>query len=688
MVRFFSRRILTVLLLIWLLTAIIFALIAASPEGLERVLPVSGSGPFELARERSINNLDSSPAREYFVWIGEMLSGNLGTVGGTGSTGFPLITILGQRLAVSFILIGTSLIVAVSAGLIMGVYSALRPHSILSRLLNYLGILGVSIPDFALGILLLIVFAVHLQWLPSGGQQGLLFDETGLSMILDRLRHLILPVITLAAGYIAIFSEHVKTALSLTVREDYIRTARSKGLSEKVVILKHALRNSMIPILASLFSSLPFFLGGIVVVEHLFSWPGLGSFIYRNVLDRTGDFYVVLIITGLISFITLMGSLLADFLYALVDPRVRNPVEKTDKGIPLLNIFIVAGTGLFAVFFYFWILEPAYSFLGSGMVIGMAFAGFLTLIGIWVLPRRKEKKQPNSPGGSLTTWSQALPVFNWRLIIGFFRGLARPGVILGIIILISIMGGYFYTQSEGLMRVSDMPVDLENRLAPPSLENILGTDRIGRPVLTAVLINAGNTMSLVFYITLIGLLGGTVLGVLSGYLQGLFDRSLMAIFDLLSSIPSFFFVFLIMGAIGQEENIIIMAAAVVGLIELTRVIRARMLSIKEFQFVEAARSLGNSDLQILARHLLRNVFPLIWGQGLILFGRNMVLLSSLGYLRIIPSTTWGSMAGDAVRSSLYDWWVSLGPIIMIILVVFAVNIIGKGVLGNIDPLKK
>jgi len=686
--RFLSRRIFTVLLLIWLLTAIIFALIASSPQGLERVFSVGGGGPFNIARERSIQNLDTSPAGEYFLWVSEIVKGNFGTVGGTEGAGFPLGTILWQRLKVSLSLILSSIVLAFSLGLGMGIFSALRPKNIVTRLFNSINILGVSIPDFALGILLLIVFSVHLRWLPSGGYQGLLFDETGSGFLLDRLRHLILPAITLSFGYIAIFGEHVKTSVSIVMGEDYIRTARSKGLSEKMVVIKHALRNSLIPILASVFSSLPFFLGGIVVVEHLFSWPGLGAFIFRNVLDRGGDFYVVLIITGLTSFITLMSSLFADFLYALVDPRVRSPVEKPLKKPRIFEPFFVMLFCLGAVLFYYQFLEPAYRNLPELNII-LGFLGILfVFIGILVLIGKKEGTfKPRTEKKSEKLFFE-VPRFDFRLVKSFLAKFAKPQVLIGILILGAIIGGHLYFKGIGYHEVTDIPVDIVNRLNSPSLGNIFGTDELGRSVLVNVLINAGNTLRLVFYVTVIGIFGGALLGLVSGYIQGSFDRVLTSAFDLLSSVPSFFLVFLVIGAVGQEENVIIMAASVVGLIELTRVVRAQMLSVKEFQFVEAARAVGNSEMQILGRHLLRNVFPLIWGQGLILFGRNMVLLSSLGYLRIIPVPTWGSMAGSAIRTSMYSWWMSVGPILMIILVVFAVNSMGKGVFGNIDPLKR
>ncbi len=683
--RFFVRRVITVLLLMFLMTAIVFTLVSFTPGGMSRIFPIRSSSIFDIARERSSAGLDVSPARHYFAWMAEVLQGNWGGVGGaTRGAGAPMAEVLWERLKVSLNLIIPGLLFAVIVGLVIGVYSALKPRSLLTRFFNGFSMLGISIPDFAVGLLLILLFVVYFRWLPVGGYYTFGRDLNWFDVLVIRLKHLILPTITISLGYIATFSEHVKTSVSLVMQEDYIRTARSKGLKERVVIFKHALRNSMIPILAAIFSSFPFFFGGMVIVERLFNWPGLGSLVYRNVVSHMGDFYVVLFVTGFVSFLSLLGSLISDFLYSLVDPRVRNPLEGEKEDSNFKNSLLLGAVFLAIMIFYNWRLAPLYEnaenpfwfFIGLGVLI----AG----IGVLYPFLRKIDEVPGKENSN-TSFQFSLPSLkiNWLGIRKFLRNLVKPGIIVGLIIFVGIGFGFAYYSSIGYQTIDDIPTDLRNRNEPMSLDYIFGTDHLGRSVLTVVLVTAGETMKLVFTVTLIGVFVGTFFGVIMGFIRGPFDRGMMSIFDLLTSVPTFFLVFLLMGMIADDNIAIIFALSAFSLIELAKIVRAQMLAIKEYQFVEAAFALGNSRFQILGNHLLRNVFPLIWGQGLILFGRNMVLLSSLGYLKVIETNTWGFLAGNAGRDIR-----AIGPIVMIFLVVLAANLIGKGVFGSLDPLKR
>ncbi len=683
--RFFTQRIIKVLVLMFLMTAIVFTLISVTPGGMSRIFPIRSSSPFDIARERSAAELDVSPAQHYFTWLGEVVRGNWGGVGGaTRGSGAPMEEVLWQRFKVSLNLIIPGLLFAVFFGLIIGTYSALRPKSLLTRFFNGFSMVGISIPDFAVGLILILVISMHLRWLPVGGYYSFARDLSAFEIFIERAKHLILPTITISLGYLATFSDHVKTSVSLVMQEDYIRTARSKGLKEKIVIFKHALRNSMIPILAAIFSSLPFFFGGMVIVERLFNWPGLGSIIYRNVMQYQGDFYVILFVTGFVSFLSLIGSLISDFLYSLVDPRIKTPVERDTEGIKIKDFLLLIGVFLGAIVLYYWRLvgfydiadNPFWFFMGLGVV-------FFT-VGLFFSFRKKEgeieKKHKSQPGFSFSLPSLEI---NWSMVRRFLRGLVKPGIIVGLLIFMIIGLGYAYYSGIGYQTIDDIPRDLTIRNEGISWDYIFGTDHLGRSVLTIVLVTAWDTLKLVLLVTFVGVLAGTVMGIIMGFIQGPFDRSAMSIFDLISSVPAFFLVFLLMGMMDDNNTAIIFVLAAFGLIELARIVRAQMLAIKEYQYVEAAFALGNSRFQILGNHIFRNVFPLVWGQGIILFGRNMVLLSSLGYLKVAETNTWGHLAGSAGRDIT-----AIGPIVMIFLVVLAANLIGKGVFGSLDPLKR
>ncbi|HBG43008.1 MAG TPA: hypothetical protein DDX03_00680, partial [Firmicutes bacterium] len=168
---------------------------------------------------------------------------------------------------------------------------------------------------------------------------------------------------TLSFTYVASFTEHVRKTISGILQQDYIRTARAKGLSGRIVLSKHALRNGLVPCLAAVFASLPFLMGGIVMVEYIFAWPGIGLYIYRNISSR-GDFHIVLMITGVTSMFSLLGSLIADFLYALADPRITSPVEQKAR-IRIWPFSMLIVGGIVPVVLYRVYLYRIYENIGS-----------------------------------------------------------------------------------------------------------------------------------------------------------------------------------------------------------------------------------------------------------------------------------------------------------------------------------
>ncbi len=685
--RFLIRRFTTILFLVLLLTVIIFALATSTGAGVERIFRIYAESPYEIAREKGLQGVDRPPAELYFFWLGEILRGNFGHVGGTAGVGFPLNEILIPRLKVSFSVIGIALLIAVSLGFLGGVFSALRPGHALTKIFNFFNLAFLSIPDFAVGITLILIFAVTLRWLPTSGYEGILIDPTPGEFFLDRMKHLILPSLTLSLSYIATFADQVRVSISQEMAEDYIRTARSKGLAEKVVILKHAMRNGSIPILASLFSSFPFLLGGIVIVEVLFSLPGLGSFLYRAAgLGHGSDFYVVLIVTGLASFLALFASLIADFLYAFIDPRVKAPMEVDKKDSNPVFFSLIFPAGFLLIFFYHWGLFRVFESMEKPILWATLMVILLVVCGIYI--QKRKFAVPRKKKTAIKISGLPRPHFNWRNFYQFCRKILSWPVLLSLFFLVFIVLASFYPAICGIEKLQDVPIDFYHTYEPPGSDFLMGTNRHGQDMLMIVLVTARDSLSSVLYATLIGVLGGVFLGILTGYLKGTLDRAVMAAFDLISSVPSFFLVFLVIGVVGSSLAVIILTVSVFGLVETTRVVRARVLVYRELQFVEAARATGNTELQIAVKHIFPNIFSVMWSRAAILFGKNMLILSSLGYLRIIPATTWGTIVGENVRASLYYWWTTIFPILFIFLTVIAVNIIGKGVQKAIDPFKQ
>jgi peptide/nickel transport system permease protein len=255
----------------------------------------------------------------YFNWFRELLSGNLGYSFRYKS---PVIEMIKSRapatLSLGFMSIFISFIIAVP----IGVYSATRQYSTLDYIFTVFAMAGLSIPVFFFGIVLIKWFAFDLRWLPIGGMVTMgRYHANALEYWLDVGRHMILPLTVLSYANMARFMRFTRSSMLEVIRQDYIRTARAKGLNERVVIYKHALRNAMIPVITILGLSLPALFSGALLTETVFVWPGMGSLNVEAVSTR--DYPLLMGINLVLALFVLAGNLLADIMYAVVDPRIK-----------------------------------------------------------------------------------------------------------------------------------------------------------------------------------------------------------------------------------------------------------------------------------------------------------------------------------------------------------------------------
>ena len=227
---------------------------------------------------------------------------------------------MGPRLANTGLLMGLALVLSLAIALPVGIYSALRPYSASDYAINFLALAGISVPVFWLALMLVVVFAVILNWLPAGGMETIGSEAQGLSWILDRARYLVLPVIALSVASIGGLTRYVRAAMMEIMRQDYIRTARAKGASPTRVVLLHALRNAMIPVVTILALSFGTLFSGALVTEAMFSYLGMGKLIYDSIIGN--DYNMALVSLMFATAMVLVSNLLADLCYAWLDPRV------------------------------------------------------------------------------------------------------------------------------------------------------------------------------------------------------------------------------------------------------------------------------------------------------------------------------------------------------------------------------
>jgi peptide/nickel transport system permease protein len=309
---FLIRRILQSIVTLFIISIVTFALINAAPGGPGILLDPNLSPEDRERMAQSLGLGDPLPI-QYFKWGGNLLQGDLGQSIMQRS---PVLDVIGDRLPATVELAGIGLLLAIVVGIPLGLLAAMRANSFWDRLIQVIATLGVSIPGFWFAILLIIVFAVQLNWLPSAGRQ-----TVGVSSLADRASHLVLPALVIALYSLAQLTYYTRSSMLEVLRADYIRTARTKGLREPVIMYRHALKNGLIPVVTMVGLMLPRLIGGAVITETVFGWPGIGRLAADAAFQR--DYPLIMGITMIVSVVVIVSNLLTDIAYSLIDPRIR-----------------------------------------------------------------------------------------------------------------------------------------------------------------------------------------------------------------------------------------------------------------------------------------------------------------------------------------------------------------------------
>ncbi len=279
----------------------------------------SGSATAEsMAQMRSHFGLDLPVLQQLGAYLNNLAHFSLGT---SPRYNMPVTELIGSRLPNTLLLMLAALGAALAVGLLLGSIMASRVGRWPDRLLSVLALLLYSTPSFWLGLMSVVLFSVHLGWLPTGGSASIGANLTGWDSVLDRLRHLVLPALAMSGFYIAIFSRLTRASMLEVSRQDFVRTAVAKGLHPLRVACRHVLRNALIPVTTVAGMHFGTLLGGAVVVETVFSWPGLGRLAFESVMAR--DYTVLLGILLLSSLLVILANMLVDLLHAWLDPRIQ-----------------------------------------------------------------------------------------------------------------------------------------------------------------------------------------------------------------------------------------------------------------------------------------------------------------------------------------------------------------------------
>ena len=312
--RYVVRRLLLLIPVLLGVSVIIFMVLHLAPGDPAEIMLGSQATQADLERLRAELGLTQPLHVQYVHWLGLVARGDL------GRSIWMKRPVLGEvltRFKATLVLTGAALLLSTAGGLALGITSAIRPNSALDRLSAVASLFGASMPVFWLGIVLMVIFALWLGWLPASG----MFAPYGGGDLRDLLLHLALPAVTLAAASVTIIARLTRSTMLETLGQDYIRTARAKGVVERAVVLRHGLKNALIPIVTVVGVQAGYLLGGAVLTETVFAWPGVGTLMVQGILARDFPLVQGCVLVVALSFVVI--NLAVDLLYAWLDPRIR-----------------------------------------------------------------------------------------------------------------------------------------------------------------------------------------------------------------------------------------------------------------------------------------------------------------------------------------------------------------------------
>ncbi len=330
MTNYILRRLIQLVIVSFIGISLIFFVLQLSPGGPfdQLIFTRGGRDPSYIARLNAMIGLDKPIHERYLIWISGILHGDWGR-SWTVSTGTPVLTLIGDRLGRTLILMTSSLILSIIVGALIGIFSAVRQYSKMDYAITAFSFFGISMPVFWFGLMMILVFALQfkewhdhipwLSWLPYAPVAGI-YDTGKEGDFLSLLRHLILPTLVLSLFNVAVWGRFIRSSFLEVLNQDYVRTARAKGLVERVVIYKHALRNALIPLITVVALAIPGLFGGATITETIFAWAGIGRLYYNAIIASDWPIAQGILVFSVI--LVVASNLLADILYAVVDPRI------------------------------------------------------------------------------------------------------------------------------------------------------------------------------------------------------------------------------------------------------------------------------------------------------------------------------------------------------------------------------
>lgn len=319
MLKYSLRRILGMIPMLFLISIVVFSLAKLMPgDSLSGEIDPNNTDPAYIAEMREKLGYNDPIHEQYFTWITNFMQGDFGK-----STRYkiPASEIISERLPNTIFLGFSSIVITYILAFIMGIYSGRKPYSLGDNAISTANYIGLALPAFVAGVFAIYFFSFNLGWFPSNGSVDISVSEGTSAYWFSRLHHVFLPAVVLGLLSTASYTQFLRNDIIENSRKDFVRTARAKGTSESKIYNQHILRNSMIPLITFLGFDIVALVGGAIITETIFTYPGIGQLFLNSVSQR--DYPVLMTLTMMFSFLTLFGNLVADILYGVVDPRIR-----------------------------------------------------------------------------------------------------------------------------------------------------------------------------------------------------------------------------------------------------------------------------------------------------------------------------------------------------------------------------
>jgi peptide/nickel transport system permease protein len=674
LLEFLVRRILLVIPVVLGVSLLVFFLIHMIPGDPAVLMLGESAHPADIEKLQHDLGLDQPLGKQLLTFLNGLIHFDLGK----SLHGRKAVTqILMERFPATIELTLISLLVAILIAFPLGIISAVRARTVVDTGSMFFALLGVSMPNFWLGPLLILLFSIKLDLLPVFGK--------------DNWTSYILPAITLGTALAAILTRMIRSSLLEVIQSQYITTAYAKGLSPRIVILKHALRNALIPVVTILGLQLGSLLGGSIITETIFSWPGVGRELIQAIQGR--DYPVVQGCVLFISFFYVMVNLLTDLTYGFLDPRIQMEIQKQRK------------TGLTGSVWRIIRMHPRSAVTAAGLLI----AGWIVyriepaaLAALRQIPMELFRGLSSVPEGlAAGLWKWVILLINTLILVsipwGFWmwrkqdprswRRFARTrSAWAGLL----ITSGFLLLGLIGPMITPYDPLaqDLTHRLESPGNDHLLGTDDTGRDLLSRILDGSRISVKVGLIVTVVSVVAGTLIGMIAGLAGGWFDEAVMRCVDILLAFPGILLAIALVAVLGPDINNVILALCLMGWVGYARLARAQVLTAREEDYIEAARSLGASPVRLIFQHLLPNIIAPIVVQATLGMAGVIIAEAGLSFLGLgvqPPAPSWGGILNSGVEFFREGPHLTLFPGIAIMIVVMGLNFFGDGLRDALDP---